>query len=749
MAKGWLDNFGKEDNYNDSQTTAPKGFEGDGYSNVGRTFSPAWGGQFQEGGEIPNAQIGKKVKYVESKNDPRYKAYQDSLSLYNKGIKEEKEYNNFIKKNNIPKKVTRQWNNPVDDDNNINTKIEPIQGKGFIYNHNPNVISGTNIPAKLSNNRVMVYKKPQQQVIVKPKEVKPKEKLVPLQPMSRGLINTDQQINNADINIPVQARVPQYYNIQDINNQNFGGGDTSYRVDNLSDLRELPKEQWERKVTPQFQMGGSVYPVNYVPQAQDGEIIGDAGQELVDYLQRYSRYTKGMPGIGSAIGITQSLSKGEDMKTSDELGLFPMPMMQAASLTALYAEKEKQNLEDYAKRNLKNNGLPKLMKEKTDKETINNKRIDNTYVPKPKLDKIAEDSPKNKNTKLPYKEKKEVNKVQIDNTKTVKPRIDSNYKINSTPNSTLNLKPINTFYKNNSFVMPKDINKKVIDNTSVDRSRKEFQAGGKLKFLQPTSDKLPEGYRFPYSDPSTERAGTIGGDNGEPAYLVPNFKYGHPIYDPVDEFRRTGEHLGGPFKTWQEADKWESETRHPAVEKGEKIMFPQEKFAMGGSIPGSVGFTYARTQGIPSNGPYAKKTMASAQNGQEMQYYREGLDWKPKTISRDGGWLNQYEDGGIVKGDQDGYRNPKNRGKVVEILGDEMGTDGYNDTLYVVPDVGEPRIVYANTGNHKFPGASKFTEYPVAQNGLRQEQKSLQNLDNLVNFTNYNNKQPGGWLDQI
>jgi hypothetical protein len=171
--------------------------------------------------------------------------------------------------------------------------------------------------------------------------------------------------------------------------------------------------------------------------------------------------------------------------------------------------------------------------------------------------------------------------------------------------------------------------------------------------------------------------------------------------------------------------------------------------AMGGSIPGAVGFSYARTQGAaPSNGKYAKKTMASAQNGQEMQYYQNGLDWQPKSISKNGGWLDQYEDGGIVKGDQDGYRNPNNRGKVVEIQGSVMGTDGYDDTLYVVPDVGEPRVVYANTGNHEFPGATKFTEYPMAQNGLRQEQKSLQNLDNLTNFTNYNKPQPGSWLEK-
>ena len=58
---------------------------------------------------------------------------------------------------------------------------------------------------------------------------------------------------------------------------------------------------------------------------------------------------------------------------------------------------------------------------------------------------------------------------------------------------------------------------------------------------------------------------------------------------------------------------------------------------MGGVLPGAVGFTYARTAGAaPANGPYAKKTKASAQNGQEMKYYQEGLDFKPKTISQDG-----------------------------------------------------------------------------------------------------------------
>jgi hypothetical protein len=43
------------------------------------------------------------------------------------------------------------------------------------------------------------------------------------------------------------------------------------------------------------------------------------------------------------------------------------------------------------------------------------------------------------------------------------------------------------------------------------------------------------------------------------------------------------------------------------------------QFAMGGSIPGAVGFTYARVAGAaPSNGKYAKKTLASAKDGDKL-----------------------------------------------------------------------------------------------------------------------------------
>ena len=52
MGKKWLDNYGQEDNYNDSKVSLPKGFVGQGYDISGRTYSPAWGGQFQDGGNL-------------------------------------------------------------------------------------------------------------------------------------------------------------------------------------------------------------------------------------------------------------------------------------------------------------------------------------------------------------------------------------------------------------------------------------------------------------------------------------------------------------------------------------------------------------------------------------------------------------------------------------------------------------------------------------------------------------------------
>jgi hypothetical protein len=221
---------------------------------------------------------------------------------------------------------------------------------------------------------------------------------------------------------------------------------------------------------------------------------------------------------------------------------------------------------------------------------------------------------------------------------------------------------------------------------------------GKLTFLQPTSDKLPEGYRIPYADPSSELAMSIGGEDGEPSYLIPSFKYGKPLYSPIEEFKKTGEHLGGPFKTWQEADEWERTVRHPYVEQGKDIPLPIKtwgEMAMGGSIPGAVGFSYARTNNpAPSNGPYAKKTMASAKSG--------------KVIKDDRGqWAHPGE---ITEIDQ------SKKGSYIDMGPDPKTGKPITQNILAVSDTGDVKLMMPG-GKYKLSG-TKVTEYPIAQEGV-------------------------------
>jgi hypothetical protein len=161
------------------------------------------------------------------------------------------------------------------------------------------------------------------------------------------------------------------------------------------------------------------------------------------------------------------------------------------------------------------------------------------------------------------------------------------------------------------------------------------------------------------------------------------------------------------------------------------------QFAMGGSIggatqgiPGATGFMYARTGSIPSNGKYAKKTKASAQNGAEMRYYQEGLDFKPKSISKNGSQ--------IIKDDRGQWAYP---GEITEIGSNQITMQGVDYPVLGISDTGDTQMMYPNE-DYVYDGES-VTEIPMMAQGGQ-----LTKLDQLFNFTNYNTKQPGGWLDK-
>lgn len=72
------------------------------------------------------------------------------------------------------------------------------------------------------------------------------------------------------------------------------------------------------------------------------------------------------------------------------------------------------------------------------------------------------------------------------------------------------------------------------------------------------------------------------------------------------------------------------------------------QFDIGGSLPGTVGFTYAR-HGAPSEGKYAKKTLPSAEDGvniQDLGQYRklnQLINFTNYNEPQSGGWLDKYK----------------------------------------------------------------------------------------------------------
>ena len=186
-----------------------------------------------------------------------------------------------------------------------------------------------------------------------------------------------------------------------------------------------------------------------------------------------------------------------------------------------------------------------------------------------------------------------------------------------------------------------------------------------------------------------------------------------------DYARRTGEYIN--FKNEQDAQ-WYANNGYKkgtdvlnSIDKGKAYNNP--KYQMGGSMPGAVGFTYARTQDpAPSNGKYTKKTQASAQNGKEMEFYQNGLDFTPKSISKNGS---------VIKDDRGQWAHP---GEITEISSPDITMQGVDYPVLGVSDTGHQQMMYPNQ-DYKFDG-KKVTEYPMAQDGWLS--KSIDAVGNVM-----------------
>jgi hypothetical protein len=118
------------------------------------------------------------------------------------------------------------------------------------------------------------------------------------------------------------------------------------------------------------------------------------------------------------------------------------------------------------------------------------------------------------------------------------------------------------------------------------------------------------------------------------------------------------------------------------------------------------------------------------QNGGEMKFYQNGLDFKPKSISKNGSK--------IIKDDMGQWAHP---GKVTQIGSNQITMQGVPYPVLGISDTGDIQMMYPNQ-EYNYDGSSVI-EYPMMAQGGQ-----LTKLDQLTNFTNYNTKQPGGWLDK-
>ena len=106
--------------------------------------------------------------------------------------------------------------------------------------------------------------------------------------------------------------------------------------------------------------------------------------------------------------------------------------------------------------------------------------------------------------------------------------------------------------------------------------------------------------------------------------------------------------------------------------------------------------------------------------------------------------ISKKKDGGIVK-DNQGYWNPDNWGRPVEIDSNDITMEGVYEPLLGVSDTGDAKLMKPGK-NYKFKG-KKVTEYPVAELGINQlDAQPMKKLNQLLNFTN--NPDKDNWLDK-
>lgn len=248
--------------------------------------------QFQQGGRVPI--------YVDSKNDPSYKAYNDSLSAYNYGQtlpnlweSSDLQYFNQEFANNrgtirrdtlnrgdrleYPTQRTTNGTSRINAWENSYRNINPVAiGRSSLYLNN-RLVNPSNIPAIVE---YPIYPKPQQPVKLKPKET---ERML------------EATLPEVTVRPPVDySKSGLHYSI------GVDKGKVVYRVGSVGNMKVLTPAQFEEfKKTPDFQMYNEVRkndtsnveqyltnPTNAYPKMENGGEIKLDKEKLSMMMQK-------------------------------------------------------------------------------------------------------------------------------------------------------------------------------------------------------------------------------------------------------------------------------------------------------------------------------------------------------------------------------------------------------------------------------------------------------------------------------
>jgi hypothetical protein len=150
--------------------------------------------------------------------------------------------------------------------------------------------------------------------------------------------------------------------------------------------------------------------------------------------------------------------------------------------------------------------------------------------------------------------------------------------------------------------------------------------------------------------------------------------------------------------------------------------------------------------------PLQRFTLQKSDDGSYISIY-DKYDFNNPALNRmmnpieiyDRFYLPKKKDGGGVVKDDNGYLNPDNFGKVVEIDSNIITMEGVNQPLLGISDTGDTKLMKPGK-NYKFKG-KKVTEFPVAKLGINQlDAQPMKKLNQLLNFTN--NPDKDNWLDK-